>query len=171
GATFATDFVIEDHRPVGLFTSFSRDEWVASARTLLGLRPDATVRLAHVIAIDDCRALTVGCWAGGEPEGAFETPNVVVRDIHPDGTRFWHIYDLDQLDEAGARYDTLRPDPLRIPPNAATRATDRNVDAVVARDWETVAATCAPSLVFEDRRRLIRTTGDRDMFIANCKLV
>src|SRR5262249_42810753 len=61
-ATFAPDFVIEDHRPVGLFTSFSRDEWVASARALFDLRPDTTVRLAHVLAIDDCRALTVGWW-------------------------------------------------------------------------------------------------------------
>src|SRR5262249_7706796 len=40
----------------------------------------------------------------------------------------------------------------------------------VAGDWEAVAATCAPSLVFQDRRRLVRITGDRDMFIAAGKL-
>jgi hypothetical protein len=68
------------------------------------------------------------------------------------------------------RRATLRY-PLRIPPNAATRIIDRLVDAVVVRDWEAVSATCAPSLVFEERRRLPRMVGDRDMFIANCKLV
>src|SRR5262249_2177185 len=156
-ATFAPDFLIEDHRPVGLFASFSRDEWVASARALFDLRPDATVRLAHVLAIDDCRALTVGWWAGGEPEGAFETPTVVVRTIARDGTRFWHIYDPDQLDEARACYDALRPDPLCIPPNAATRAFDRFWECIETQDWEALAALCV-SIVWEDRRRLIRSS-------------
>jgi class 3 adenylate cyclase/tetratricopeptide (TPR) repeat protein len=170
-AVFAPGFVAQDHRPVGLFTSLSRDAYVASVRALLDLRPDATLRLAHVLAIDDCRALTVGRWSGGDTDGAFETPAVVVRDVHPDGSRRWHLYNLDQLDEAWTCYHALPPDPLRIPPNAATRIADRHLDAVVARAWDAVAATCSPSLVFEDRRRLMRTIGDRDMFITNCKLV
>src|SRR5262249_56340256 len=39
-----------------------------------------------------------------------------------------------------------------------------------AGGWEAGAGTCAPSLVFEDRRRLVRIPGDRDMFIAAGKL-
>src|SRR5262249_18126415 len=81
------------------------------------------------------------------------------------------VFEPEDVDAALARFAELRPDPLRIPPNAATRAADRYVEALVARDWEAVEATCAPSLVFEDRRRLVRITGDRDMFIANSKLL
>src|SRR5262249_61240665 len=80
------------------------------------------------------------------------------------------VFDPEPAHPALSRFADLRPDPLRIPPNAATRADDRGLEAVVAGDWEAVAATCAPSLVFEDRRRLVRITGDSDMFIANCKL-
>ena len=57
------------------------------------------------------------------------------------------VYDPDQLDEARACY-AARPDPssaalpstdpLRIQPNAATRAGGRNLDAIMARDWEAV---------------------------------
>src|SRR5262249_46485022 len=80
------------------------------------------------------------------------------------------FFEPEDVDAALARFAELRPDPLRIPPNAATRTDDRGLDAVVAGDWEAVAATCAPSLVFEDRRRLVRITGDAARFIANCKL-
>jgi len=112
-AVFAPDFVLEDHRPLGLLTSLSRDEYVASVRALLDLRPDATLRLTNVLAIGDRRSLAVGRWAGGEPEGTFEIPVVNAVEFGPDGTRRWHFYDLDQLDEAWSCYDPLRPDPLR----------------------------------------------------------
>src|SRR5262249_2575895 len=77
------------------------------------------------------------------------------------------VFEPEDVDAALARFAERRA----IPPKAATRAADRYVEALVARDWEAVEATCAPSLVFEDRRRLVRITGDRDMFIANSKLL
>jgi ketosteroid isomerase-like protein len=168
--TFATDFVVEDHRPVGLFTSLSRDEYVASVRALLELRPDATLRLAHVLALADDRLLAVGRWTGGEPEGAFEIPVVNAVQYGANGARRYHFYDLDQLDEARACYDALQSDPLRIPPNAATRASDRFWHCFETRDWEAAAALCAP-VTWEDRRRLVRTTGGCDMAIASARLV
>ena len=61
---------------------------------------------------------------GGEPDGAFEIPLVNAVDFGPDGARRWHIYDLDQLDEAWACYEALRSDPPGVPPNPATRAAD-----------------------------------------------
>jgi hypothetical protein len=169
-ATFATDFVVEDHRPVGLLTSLSRDEYVASVRALMELRPDATLRLAHVLALEDDRLLAVGRWTGGEPEGAFEIPVVNAVQYGPNGARRYHFYDLEQLGEARARYESPCPDPLRIPPNAATRASDRLWQCIETRDWEALAALCAP-ITWEDRRRLIRTSGGRDMVVANSRLI
>ena len=46
------------------------------------------------------------------------------------------LFELDDLDAARARFEELRPDPLRIPPNAASRANDRWQAAFEARDWE-----------------------------------
>jgi len=166
-AVFAPDFFIEDHRPVGLLTLRSGDEYVASVRALLDLRPDAALRTHHVLALDDRRALRISGWVGGEPEGAFENSTVVVQLYDRDGVRQWHLYNLDQLDEAWAQFEALRPDPLRIPPNAATQAIDRLFAAFAAQDWDAFGALCAPAFVWDDRRRLIRLTGDRDMFIAS----
>src|SRR5262249_41100005 len=79
------------------------------------------------------------------------------------------LFEPEDVAAALARFAELRPDPLRIPPNAATGASDRLLDAVVGRDWDALEATCAPSLVFEDRRRLMRTPGDRDQLSANTR--
>jgi len=108
---------------------------------------------------------------GTLPEGGtYERRIVIVSIIASDRITRMEFFEPEDVDAALARFAELRPDPLRIPPNAASRTDDRSLDAVVAGDWETFAATCAPSLVFEDRRRLVRVTGDRDMFIAAGKL-
>jgi hypothetical protein len=71
-------------------------------------------------------------------------------------------YDLDQLDEALARFATLRADPMCIPPNAATRAIDRWIERARARDGAAVRALVAPDAVFEDRRGGLRGRGGRE---------
>jgi class 3 adenylate cyclase/tetratricopeptide (TPR) repeat protein len=195
-AAFAPGYVLEDHRPMGLLTSLSGEGYVASARALVDLRPDAIYRLDHVLAVDDRRALVVAGWRGGAPEGAFEIPAVLVFVLGPDAAiRRGDLYNPDQLDEAWACFDAvgasagrkagatrdplvapakpnaaLPADPLRIPPNAATRAGDRLVECSAARDWPAHAALFAPTVVFDDRRRLLRTTGDRDMAIASSRI-
>jgi hypothetical protein len=110
-AIFAPGFVVEDHRPLGLLDTLSRDEYVASVRALVELRPDATFRLEHVLALDDHRVLVVARWLGGDADGMFEIPVVNAVGLGPDGARQYHFYDLDQLDEAWARYEALRHDP------------------------------------------------------------
>ncbi len=67
--------------------------------------------------------------------------------------------------------DTTTPDPLCIPPNAATRVSDRNREAVATRDWAVLEGMCAPTMVFDDRRRMVLTTGGRDLFLTNARLV
>src|SRR5262249_9514417 len=103
-AVFAPDFSVEDHRPVGLLTLRSGSEYVPSVQALIDLRPDAAPRVHHVLALDDRRSLWISGWVGGEPEGAFETSAVVVELYDRGGVRQWHLYNLDQLDEAWARF-------------------------------------------------------------------
>src|SRR6185295_680228 len=78
------------------------------------------------------------------------------------GGRFtrWELFEIDALDAALARFEELRPDPLRVPPNAATRMWDRWQTALAAGDEVAVRACSDPSYRFEDRRRLFRMTVD-----------
>jgi len=80
---------------------------------------------------------------------------------------------VGQLEEARKRLGSIgaspRHDLLRIPPNAATRASDRNQEALEAGDPDAVARLCAPTMVYDDRRHAIRLTGDRDTFIATSR--
>ena len=79
-------------------------------------------------------------------------------------------YDLERLDDARARYEELRPDPLRIPPNAATRARDRFRTYAETRDWVALKELFAPSFVYEDRRRLLRDSGDREKMLTSVRV-
>jgi ketosteroid isomerase-like protein len=110
----------------------------------------------------------VAAWEGAHQGGAFEAPWIIVSEHDASGTvRRFDQYDLDQLDEARARFAKLRPDPLRIPANAAMRASDRHASALEARDWQACEALCAADMIFESRRRLVRTNGGREMFMAS----
>jgi class 3 adenylate cyclase/ketosteroid isomerase-like protein len=145
---YAPDFILDDHRLLGWGTLRSGDEVVARVRALVDLRPDVVVRMNHVLALDDRGALAVVVWEGSQAEGAFEIPAIVVSQVAPmpDG-RFerYHVYDLDQLEEARAMYRELRTEspahidsprtgtpsgPLAAParPNAPTAAREPRPD-------------------------------------------
>src|SRR5262249_38599760 len=81
------------------------------------------------------------------------------------------MFEPEHVDAALARFAELRPDPLRIPPNAATRAYDRVHEAVESQDWNALRALCAPTLVYDDRRRGLRTTGDVEMWLASVQYI
>src|SRR5262249_48510737 len=138
-SVFDPNVVLEDHRPIGWHALHSRDEYLASVRALVDLAPDVTIREEHCLALDDRGTLVVGRWVGSRDGGPFEIPLVSVWGLGPDA-RIQRIdtYNLEQLDAARARFEALRagaaraelrPHPLRIPPNAATRASDRWQDA------------------------------------------
>jgi hypothetical protein len=80
------------------------------------------------------------------------------------------LFEIEDVDRAVARLAELRPDLLRIPPNAATRANDRICECGETEDWDALRALLAP-VVFEDRRRLIRMTGDCDMVVRNIQVL
>jgi class 3 adenylate cyclase/tetratricopeptide (TPR) repeat protein len=170
-AWHTADFVLEDHRPVGALTLLSRDESLASVRALLNLRPDARLRMDHVLALEEWRSLMVVHWEGSEAEGTFEIPMVVVTLYSKDETmdailRRNDVYSLDQLDEARACYEKLAAK-ARAPriENAATRAADRFKEAWQALDTERFAALHAPDFRNVDRRRIMSTDLGRDEFL------
>jgi hypothetical protein len=85
------------------------------------------------------------------------------------------LFELDDLERAKARFEELgrehteRCDPLRIPPNAATRMRDRIESALAAGDWPALRALAAPDFVFDDRGRFSRVRGDIEIWIRNAE--
>jgi hypothetical protein len=172
-AVVADDFVMEDHRRTGVGRIEGASGLVDSATVLWNLAPDAQFHAEHMLACERHGFVGAGRIVGtlAEGGGTFEIYTISVFAVERGRITRHDIFEPEDVDAALARFAELRPDPLRIPPNAATRANDRNVQAMERRDWDALEALCAPTLEFDDRRKGIRTTGGREMFIARGRLI
>src|SRR6185295_16687116 len=90
--------------------------------------------------------------------------------------------DPDDLDGAFAELERLfegerqtdgrtTAEPLSIPSNAATRASDHNFAAFEAADWATLEALTAPNFVFEDHRNGMHTEFDTQQWVESMQLM
>jgi hypothetical protein len=160
----APDFVVVDHSPLGWGT-LDRPAYVESVKALAALAPDCRTRTDHQWLCER-GSLGVHVVFGTHEGGAFEQPRVTVSEVDAEGReRRRDIYTLDQLDEARVRFEELRPDPLRIPPNAACRALDRVSEARIARDWPALRALAGDAFVYEDRRKRVLLTGGVELWM------
>jgi class 3 adenylate cyclase/tetratricopeptide (TPR) repeat protein len=186
-STFAPDYALHDHRPLGWGT-LDGPTYLKSLQALAQLAPDTRFRTDHHW-VSAHGHLFVNTLLGTREGGAFEEPRVHV--VHWDGHQgvIRHdFYALDQLDEARAHFEvlgaatsnaTVTDDPaapqshaeVRIPPNAATRALEHYHRSLESRDRDALEALCAPTLLFEDRRRAMLTTGNREMLLESSRLV
>jgi ketosteroid isomerase-like protein len=167
----APELVVNDHRLLGWEPLRGATAYIESVKALFDLAPDARLRLDHIIPSEQGE-LVVSSWLGTREGGAFELPRVVVieydrlrRMSRLDG------YDPEQLDAARARFAELRPDPTRIPPNAATRASDRFAEVLVARDWNALRAHVGDEFRYEDRTRWALVSGDVELWIASVRFL
>ena len=81
------------------------------------------------------------------------------------------LFEAEHLDVARARFEELRPDPLRIPPNAASRARDRTGAAFAACNWPALRTLVSDDFVFDDRRKIMALTGDVELWIKSQEVV
>jgi ketosteroid isomerase-like protein/tetratricopeptide (TPR) repeat protein len=166
-ALLPDEFLFDDHRRVVAARLEGADAYVTWLGALFAQSPDALIEPFYYVAADEHRSLCVGHTIGTLADGG-EFELVWVQLTTPGGAE---LFDLDDLERARARFEELRADPLRIPPNAALRVSDRLHRTRDAQDWDAFAALCAPGLEFDDRRRSILATGDRDAFIANSEWI
>jgi ketosteroid isomerase-like protein len=177
-ACFAPHFTGRDHRLVGWGTVRGPAEQVRTLQEMIALAPDAQMRLDH-LRVDGRGSINGSTWLGTRDGGAFESPFVTVSEHDADG-RFVRtdFYDPQHLDRALARLEEIRArerrDALAVAkPNAAAAALDRwtaSYEAAFASgDWEPMRALCAPTFVFDDRRRLALVSGGVDFFIASAR--
>ncbi|HVH16845.1 MAG TPA: nuclear transport factor 2 family protein, partial [Myxococcota bacterium] len=166
------EFDFHDHRRTGL-GRLRVDEYLASLSQLLEQAPDLTVETLHTIEIEKYGELAISRMSGTQVDGGGEFESISVRLSHFEADRLVGVeaFELEDLEAARARFEALRPDPLRIPPNAATRAIDVHQLAFAAGDWDALADDIAPGMVFDDRRRGVLVSGDRDQFIRGCRMI
>jgi ketosteroid isomerase-like protein len=143
------------------------EAYVAWNATLLEASPDAILEPLYYVAVEPHAALMVAHSFGTLAEGgAFESVFVALS-----GPGFTELCELDDLERARARFEALRPDPARVPANAAARTAEKLSELFVAGGWDEVRALAAPDFRFEDHRRLSLVSGDLDLFVRNLAFV
>jgi tetratricopeptide (TPR) repeat protein len=178
GALCPSTLEVHDHRMLGWGVVDGR-AFVDLLRSLVELAPDVRLDTDHVLAGHGA-ALGVGVMSGTREGGTFELPrSVSVHELDGSGglCRI-DMYSLEQLDEARARFETLRQgldersaDALRIPPNAAWRIWDRIAPIMAAADWPALRSLASAEFVFDDRQRRSLVRGDVELYIRNLEFV
>jgi class 3 adenylate cyclase len=168
----ADDLAFHDRRLTGEGRVDGADAYLDTLAVIWGLSPDTQAAPRFVLALERHGVVSVARTFGTLPEGgAWENWLVSVATVAGGRITRLELFELEAVDAALARLAELRPDPLQIPPNAATRAAHRWGEAIAAGDGESVEALLAPTLVFEDRRRGLLVTGDREMLLWNVRLL
>jgi ketosteroid isomerase-like protein len=166
------DFVFHDHRRLGAGRLEGAGVFVAWLAALFEQSPDAMIETIYYVATDKHGFVAVGHTFGTNAEGG-EFESVFVQLLRQQGGRAVsaELFELDDLDVARARFEQLRPDPLRIPPNAASRVRDRMRETAARRDWSAFRALARPDFTFDDRTRRSLVTGDLELFLENAVFV
>jgi class 3 adenylate cyclase len=170
----APDFVEHDHRSLAVLgTTRGAAAWVENFRALVGVAPDTTLRFEHLRASGHGFLWQLR-WQGQSEASGYEIPMVGVTEFDTGG-RIARIdfYDPEQLPEARARFEEIRTkaDGASVFENAAARSNLQVSRSWAARNWEGVLAALSPALRFEDRRRMLRSEGGYDDFVAQYRLL
>ena len=168
-ALLPDDFVFDDRRRTGLGRIEGADAYVASVAALVELSADAVVgQPLYYLADEPHGSLSIAHSFGTLAEGgAFESVYAMISLYGTGDMIRVELFELEELEAAKARFEELRPDPLRIPPTAATRMRDRHRDAFVARDWDAMRALIGADFVYEDRGKRALVRGDVEAWIAS----
>ncbi len=176
---FRSDAEIVDHKVLGhgsdigvqmLFRSMAAasevgDELVSRPQEVLALNHDALL----------LRWLASG--VGRESGGAFEWAFLRLFVFDADGrVARYELFDDEREAEALARFDELAGGNTSASrehsfANAASRANRMRTDSFNSRDWAGVEACVSPDLVFDERRRLLRNTADRRLWLEQTRLL
>ncbi len=121
-AILSPDLEMHDHRPLGWEPSHGPEPYIAALQSLVDLSPDVQLRLDHG---EMCAHgyLSLVTWAGTHEGGVFEAPSYIVGEMDAQmRARRFDQYDLDQLDEALARFAALRADSCNSSPQGSRGA-------------------------------------------------
>jgi ketosteroid isomerase-like protein len=170
-ATFSDDVVFEDHRRTGVGRIEGASGFVENATILRDLAPDIQFDAVHMLACDRHGFVGAGRLFGtlADGGGAFEVLTISVFSVEGGRITRYEVFEPEDADAALARFAELRPDPLRIPPNAAWRTRERAWDLVRARDWDGCRSLARADFTYEDRQKHALVTGDVETWIKSAQ--
>ena len=140
--------------------------WIRSLQLMVEMAPDFRCRIDRVVCLADRGALVEAVEMGTRDGGAFETRYFWVTEVDAAGRmpRF-DLYDIDQIDQARARFAELTaPAPSAEPfANAASATAAPVIAAIVAHDWQRFAQLFADGFpVCPTGGRVAQLELDRD---------
>jgi hypothetical protein len=171
-AALADDLVVDDHRRTGLGRIDDVEVYLDSVLALWQLAPDSGIECWSWLALESHGTVFGTRRAGRLADGGtFESEYLVLAV--PERGRIGRVemFELDAVDAALARFAELRPDPLRLPPNAATRVSARMLEAAPGGDWAALRALAGTDFVYEDRGKRALVCGDVATWIASLEFM
>jgi ketosteroid isomerase-like protein len=173
GGLITEDFVGHDHRWTGFGRVVGRAAYVDAVAVLWDLADDNRMEVGtHWLAYDAQAGLTTVRRTGKIVDGGdYESLFLAVFALADGRLSNIELFEVDALDAAFSRFEELQFDPLRIPPNAATRVCDRSSAAVRIGDWAAVAAQVSDDFVYEDRGKRALVSGDVETWISSMQFV
>ena len=125
-ATLPEDFVFHDRRRLGAGRVARPDEYVVWLAALFEQSPDAIMEPIYELAAAHHGALSVARTFGTLAQGGeFESVFLALWTFRNGRPASLELFDLEDFNAAHARFEELRPDPLHVPPNEATRSACR----------------------------------------------
>ena len=122
-ATLPEDYEFHDHRRTGPGLIAGAEGYVGWIASLFERSADAVIESLYYVASEPHGSLSVAHTFGTLADaGPFESSFVQLTRVRDGRMLGVELFELEDLDRARTRFEELRPDPLRIPPNAATRA-------------------------------------------------
>jgi ketosteroid isomerase-like protein len=172
-AVFADDVVAEDRRRTGVGRIEDASSYVDSLSVFWDLAPDGQADTVHILACERHGVTSAGRVLGtlAEGGGAFETYFINVLIAERGRITRYELFEPEDVDAALARFAELRPDPLGVPANSATRAMERARGLIRARDWEACRALASSDFAYEDRRKYAHVTGGVEVWIRSMEEV
>jgi class 3 adenylate cyclase/tetratricopeptide (TPR) repeat protein len=157
------DFVLSDHRRTGMGVVDGADAYIASVRALYELSSDVTVQPLWTAARGAHGRVEVLRRTGTNSEGGeFEGIFISLSLNRGQQLAAFEYFEPEDLGRALARFEELRPDPLRIPPNEVERTLGRSRSIT---DADALRAVVSDDFVFDDRKKHSHSVGSVEDWI------
>ena len=162
------DWVNTDHRRG---RAFAPDEVIPFLRATYDVAPNLKGHIEAVHRLSNFGAVVTEVVTGTSQEGFdAEWREIGLFAFNGDLVCRFELFDETDLDAALARFDELHPQAQRLE-NAASRASDRYLERVVAHDLDAMAEMLADDYYTDDRRHVVGGgIHGRDAEIVNARV-
>jgi hypothetical protein len=162
------DWVNTDHRRG---RAFAPDEVIPFLRATYDVAPNLKGHIEAVHRLSNFGAVVTEVMTGTSQEGFdAEWREIGLFAFNGDLVCRFELFDETDLDAALARFDELHPQAPRLE-NAASRASDRYLERVVAHDSDAMAEMLADDYYTDDRRHVVGGgIHGRDAEIVNARV-